>query len=186
MNCGSARNIEEMRELFANDSKIIIPILSDVKAHWCVNRLSFAYIFNIRTHNELLLGFNHNDLHRFDFPVLRDFMYNNVYVYKKKYLYGSNDSKDVFDAEMLYWYNTNQKFTVDVNQVVKRYWSEFREFNNVNDFVPVMKHLEYCRDYKDRILTQVTNFDVTDSFRHYQKIADNLVEIEKSGLFTQG
>jgi len=186
MNCGSAKNIETVRGLFYDDPKIVVPILSDVKAHWCLNRLSFAYIFNIRTHKELMLGFTHNDLHRFDFSVLGDFLHDNTYVYKKKYLYGLKNSNSCFDVEMLYWYNTNQRLTINVNQSVRRYWTEFREFNNVNDFIPIMKHLDHCREIKDKVLTQATNFDVTDSFRQYQKIADNLVEIERNGLFTQG
>ena len=186
MYCGSAENIETVKGLFVDDPKLIVPILSDSKAHWCANRLSFAYVFNVRTHNELMLGFNHNDLFRFNPTVLGEFLHKDTYVYKKKHLYDQGQSESVFDVEMLYWYNTNQRLTFDVSPVIKRYWSDFKDCGNVNDFIPIMKHLEHCRNVKDRLLTQITNFNINDSFRRYQKIADNLVEIERNGLFTQG
>lgn len=183
MNCGSASNIEQMKGVFKNDPKIIVPILSDTKAHWCVNRLSFAYVFNIHTHSELMLGFNHNDIYRFDPSILGDFVHDNCFVYKKKYLYDFRHKDNVFDVEMLYWYNTNQRFNLDAGPVIRRYWTDFKEYPNVNDFIPIMKQLEYCRNIKDKLLNQITDFNITEPLRRYQNIADNLVEIEINGLY---
>ncbi len=183
MTCVTEKNMGESVGLFLNDPKLIIPVLSDHKAHWCINRLSFAYVFNIRTHQELMLGFNHNDLHRFSLDVLTPLLGEDTYVLKKKYLYGLSNWEPMLDIEMVHWYFTNQRFSYDVDRTVKRYWSDFRDIPNVNDFIPIMKHLETCRSVKDEILTQLTSITISESLIRYQKISDNLSEIETQGLY---
>lgn len=170
--------------LFTNDPKIVVPVLSDHKAHWCVNRLSFAYLFNIRTHQELILGFNHNDLYKFDTGVLGSFLDQNTYVFKKKYLMMFPNWEHLLDVELVHWYYTNERFTFVTDRTTKKYWSDFREEPNVNDFVPIMRHLETCRSIKDNAVTRLTNSLIPEPLKNYQKISDNLSEIEAQGLYT--
>jgi len=184
MVCGDEKNIKNSVGLFLNDPKIVVPFLSDHKAHWCENRLSFAYVFNIRTHQELMLGFNHNDLYRFDKRVLGSFLGPDTFVFKKKYLMEFPNWEQLLDLELVHWYFTNERFAFDVDTTVRRYWFDYKDEPNVNDFVPVMRHLGTCRSIKDNIVTRLTNFTAPQPLREYQKISDNLSQIETNGLFT--
>lgn len=169
--------------MFSNVPSIVIPVLSDHKAHWCVNRLSFAYIFNLHTHQELMLGFNHNDLPSLGKDHLFSLLGEECYVHKKKFLWGFEQWRHLRDVEMTFWYQTNQKFTFDVDPVVRRYWTDFKDIPNVNDFVPIMRHLETCRSIKDHIMPIIEETKVTDTFLKYQNILDNLVEVETQGIW---
>jgi hypothetical protein len=185
MTFGNEKNREISVGMFMNDPKLIVPVLSDHKAHWCTNRLSFAYVFNISTHQELMLGFNHNDLHRFDRKVLSPLVGKDTFALKKKYLYGLPNWESMLDIEMVHWFATNERFYYEVDRTVKRYWSDFRNTPNVNDFIPIMRHLETCRSVKDNILTQLTSITISESLIRYQKISDNLSEIEMQGLYVK-
>ena len=184
MTYGNEKNIENSLRCFLNDPRLIIPILSDHKAHWCINRLSFSYVFNIRTHQELMLGFNHNDLHGFNLDVLSPLLNKDTFVLKKKYLYGLPNWESAFDVEMVHWYFTNERFKYGTDRTVRRYWSDFKDTPNVNDFIPIMKHLETCRSVKDETLNQLATITISEPLIRYQKISDNLSEIETQGLYT--
>lgn len=182
MICGDIHNIEKIREGYINDPKLIIPVMSDHKAHWCVNRLSFAYIFNLHTHQELMMGFNHNDLFPFKQEEIIPFLGNSTFVFKKKFLWGLENWKHLIDVEMVYWFKTNQRFLPNTDPVIKRYWSDFKDTSNVNDFIPIMKHLDSCRFIKDSVLSYLDKSSLPDSFFKYQDTLDNLVEIETQGI----
>lgn len=169
------------KKTFHENPLLLIPILSDPKVHWCKNRVSFAYLFNLTTFEEFLLGFHHNDIPRFDISILRDFLSSEVYVYRKKYVF---DLSGIYDVEMVHWYQTNQRFSIEVNKVIRRYWQDFKDHPNVNDFIPIMKHLEMCREIRDKFMLQWHKFELTESFKKYQQISDNLSKIEKNGLCT--
>lgn len=183
MICVDGNNIEDVCRSFQSDPRLIIPVLSDHKAHWCINRLSFVYVFNICTHQELMLGFHHNDIYALNQDALFPFLGKDTFVLKKKYLYGFPNWGPMLDIEMIHWYFTNQRFSYDVDRTVKRYWSDFKDTNNVNDFIPIMRHLETCRSVKDNIITQLNNISVSESLIRYQKTLDNLSEIEIQGLY---
>jgi hypothetical protein len=131
-----------------------------------------------------MLGFNHNDLYKFNTDVLSDFIGGDTFVLKKKYLMGFPNWEQLLDIELVHWYYTNNRFSYEIDQTVRRYWFDFKEESNVNDFVPIMRHLKTCRSVKDNIITQLTNLTVPEPLRDYQRISDNLSEIETQGLYT--
>jgi hypothetical protein len=92
--------------------------------------------------------------------------------------------EQLLDIELVHWYYTNNRFSYEIDQTVRRYWFDFKEESNVNDFVPIMRHLKTCRSVKDNIITQLTNLTVPEPLRDYQRISDNLSEIETQGLYT--
>jgi hypothetical protein len=48
-----------------------------------------------------------------------------------------------------------------------------------------MKWLEYCRDIKDSFMFSFNGFEISEPFRRYDQLLDDLAEIEKNGLFTE-
>jgi len=163
---------------WSDDTNIVVPILSDRHRHWSVNRLSFAYIYNTRIHKEALVGIHHNDLSCVSESFLLNFIGKDNYVYRKKHIVQHRSN---FEAEMMYWFCTNEKLPVSYPYQIRWYWSN-SDVENVNDCIPIMKWLEYCRDVKDGLLLALNKFAIGDSFRKYNDFVSDLAEIEFIGL----
>jgi hypothetical protein len=181
--------IEELQK-FNSGKKLSIPILSDHKKHWSENRISFIYLYNLETFEEVVLGFNHNDVSPCKILRLSNFITEDDYCYKAKYLSGLNvnlkeiESGEIYEAELVVWFNSNKPLKVEEGNIIRSYWNQFQDIENVNDSIPIMKWLEYCRDVKDEFLIHFKDFEVTEGFLKYNQFLIDLAEIEKNGLFT--
>lgn len=162
--------------------KLIIPVLSDHRKHWSENRISFIYFYNLETFEETVLGINHNDVSNCEIQRLSDFLSEGDYCYKAKYL--SPYNVNLSEAELVVWFNSNKPIKIDEGNIIRGYWNQFHDVKNVNDCIPVMKWLEWCRDVKDEFLIHFKDFQVTEGFLKYNQFLKDLVEIEKNGLFT--
>lgn len=174
--------IEELEPL-RNQEKIVIPVLSDPNKHWSQNRISFIYFYLIRTFEEYIVGINHNDTCGFEIRPVLDFLSEGDYVYKKKFLSQENvNLSEIWDVEMLHWFQTNQKLVPETFPVIRDFQVQFKEIKNINDSIPIMKWLDHCRDIKDRFLSIYNGFEVTEPFIKYNQFLDDLSEIEKNGI----
>lgn len=176
-------NDKTFHVLLPNEPALFIPILSDPKKYYVENRLSFIYIYTLQTWNEFILGLNHNDTYGFDMSILNEFQFRDVYCYKKKYLGRQETKYKAYEAELVVWFNTNKKLEAEIPLQVRQYWNWYPNLENVNDCIPIMKWLEYCRNVKDRFIIQYNNFELDESFLKYNQLLTDLEEIERNGLF---
>lgn len=173
------RNLDEVQlEPF-----LLIPVLSDPKKHYVENRISFIYFYGLETFKEYILGINHNDVQRFNISILNNFKVKDVYCYKKKYLFDSRADFVSLEAELVVWFKTNKKIEIEIPLQVRQYWNWYPHLENVNDFIPIMKWLEYCRDIKDKFILQFNEFQLDEAFLQYNQLLTNLEQIEKTGLY---
>lgn len=171
--------------------KLLIPILSDHRKHWTENRISFIYGYCLESNEEFILNLFHNDSKNVQICDLSDFIGNDNYIYQKKYLsdsrYGSVNSKGNFEANLVTYFQTGRKIEVDLPRTVYHYWNKFDEIDNLNDCIPLMKWLEFCRDVKDIFLISYNidkGISLKEPFLKYDQLLTDLAEIEKNGLFT--
>lgn len=174
-------NLEEILD----EQKLLIPILSDPKKHWSVNRLSFIYGYYLGSEREFVLGLNHNDTENVEIRPTINFLLEDDYIYHKKFLTQYNKDFKGYEAELVHWFETNQRFEVEENKIIRSYWNQFHNFENINDSIPIMKWLEHCRNIKDMFLISFHEFKVTEPFKKYQNLIDNLTIIEQNGLFIE-
>ncbi len=170
--------LDEIKE-WKNIKKLIIPVLSDPKKHWAINRVSFIYVYDLTSFNESVISFNHCDAEPVNICVLSDFIGLGNYIYHKKYL---GDCRGNYDAQMAYWIETNQRLEQEPSNIIKSYWNQFKGYENINDCIPIMKWLEWCRDLKDKFVIKVKNYDPDETLKQYDKLLENLSIIEKNGL----
>ena len=163
---------------WCDDTNIVVPVLSDRHLHWTENRLSFVYVYNTRLHQEAIVGINHNDLSGASESLLLNFIGKGNYVYRKKYIV---EHRSNFEAEMMYWFCSNEKFPVTYPYQIRWYWSN-SDVQNLNDCIPIMKWLEYCRDIKDSLLLTLNRFEISESFYRYNDFVSDLSDIESVGL----
>lgn len=173
----------EKIEQIPRGKKLIIPVLSDHWKHWSENRISFIYFYHLETFEETVLGINHNDVTGCEILRLSDFLTEGDYCYKAKYL--SPYNANLSEAELMVWFNSNKPMKIDEGNVIRGYWNQFNEIENINDCIPIMKWLEWLRDVKDEFLIHFKDFQVTEGFLRYNQFLKDLSEIEKNGLFTK-
>lgn len=183
MNFLSSRNLAKFIE-GSHQKQLIIPILSDHKKHWAINQVSFVYFYNLETFQEWIVGINHNDCESFTICVLSDFFDKGNIIYHKKYLVdcGANH-----DANLAFWMQTNGRLDEDlkVPPTVKYYWNLYKDLENINDVIPIMKWLDYVRDIKDVFILNCRDFRVDEPFLKYDEFLTNLALIEKNGIGTE-
>lgn len=175
--------LETEQELlqWPNSNNFIIPVLSNPFQHWAINRISFIYFYNLNLHSEAIVSINHNDSENLHISLINDFIGQDNYIYQKKYL---SDCRFVYDAQMTFWLQTNERLEHEVPFVIRSYWNQFKGYENINDCVPIMKWLEWCRDLKDKFVLKVKEYEPTQTLKDYDLFLTNLSKIEKNGIFT--
>jgi hypothetical protein len=86
---------------------------------------------------------------------------------------------------MMYWWQRHMMMPLNDTQTSAheawgRWW--YNE-TNVNDWLPIMRHIEQCQAQCQRIKELVQGFEMTPEFRAYECLAiDNFYAIEHAGL----
>jgi len=175
--------LESQFTKFMDQKTLWIPVLSDHKKHWCQNRISFVYFYGLETYEEWIVGTNHNDCDQYQISFLSDFLSRGNTIYQKKYL---SDSTQDYDAQLAFWFMTNERLdkNLQIPNTVRQFWHLYPTQQNLNDCIPIMKWLDYCREIKDRWVVGCKNFVMDDVFLQYDKMITNLAKIEKNGLYT--
>lgn len=172
---------QEIKE-WQNREKLVILVLSDPKKHWVLNQVSFAYFYDLNLFEEAIVTINHTDATNVHISVLTNFLGENNYLYPKKYLDVSGAN---FDAQTAFWLETNQRLDQDYNSTIRNYHHFYPNLENVNDIIPIMKWLEWCRDVKDKFVLKVKGRTKTETLIEYDRLLQNLTIIEKNGIFSR-
>lgn len=146
-----------------NEETLLVPILSNTRKHWALNKVSFIYCYTLQTHDEFIIGINHNDTVLGNFPNLT----MPCYIYNSKYL----DFKGI-EAKVLIWLQ---------NKELQKH--QFPNIVNVDCF-PIMKLLPHVRSIKDEFILAYNKFSQKTALQEYSSLQQNLSTIEKNGLFT--
>ena len=171
--------LSQLKVEYDNSESIVIPIYSDIKNHRIINRLSLLYIYIIDTKNVYCILANHSDkIYNVD---SLSFINNNTV----KYTY-STGIKNSINIDALYYMtnlcniNKEDLYTNSHKYFYNKYW----KLRNVNDIIPVLKHLEYCNKIRD-IVVKITDNKKLTGFKEYnEKVIPAFRSIEKSGIAT--
>lgn len=176
--------IETNQELlrWPKSNNLIIPVLSNPFQHWALNQVSFVYFYNLNLYTEAIVSINHNDSENLQISVLSDFLGQDNYIYQKKYL---SDSAANYDAQMAFWLQSIERFDHEIPFVIRSYWNQFKGYDNINDCVPIMKWLEWCREMKDKFVLTVKDYEANQTLKDYDLFLTNLSKIEKNGIYTR-
>tara|TARA_R100000005_G_scaffold96350_1_gene82611 strand:+ start:1868 stop:3214 length:1347 start_codon:yes stop_codon:yes gene_type:complete len=169
---------------FLTDSSIIIPILSDHRKHVLNNKLSLLYVYVLGGH-EYVIPVNHYES-LFDITVaqLKTDLDNGLkkYVYDKKIVKHLFNWDFIIDTNLIHHFKYNSPldssklFTSAHEFYNGKYW----KYGNINDFIPITKHIEYCTQLKNALISLI-DFD-DKSFQLYNNSIDNYVKIESAGM----
>ena len=171
-------DLQKLRSKLKSDNVNCVPILSDTNFHPKKNRISLLY-FEIDS-EEFILPINHCESVRvkpFDFKF--DFKFN--VLDKKSFLHLISEKLDVTDINLKYYLSTNQQLNVDEFETNAHHFYNRKYYKSmwINDVIPIMKHLEYCR----KIISKIK--DMNETHDEYDTDLNNaLYHIENNGIQT--
>ena len=169
---------------FTSQDCIIIPIVSDPFKHSMNNRISLVYVYLLNG-SEYLLFWNHSEAIYDSSDIIKNLKSKNKkYCHDKKILSHLLNLNNVYDASLIKYLHNNKAIDLEANltDCHKYYHSKYHKFNNVNDFIPSLKHLEYCNNIKNEILP-LLNLDIPKCYSDYDRMLENYAKIESNGLY---
>lgn len=173
-----------VKEKVLNQKLLCIPIYSDNKKHYTINRLSliFFYIFDLDDY--FIVPINHSETLNEEFDLIE--IFNNssyTFVLNKKAFYNFYKSDNLIDLELFCSYNGIDHFELEdsiAHRVLYRYF--YRE-KNINDIIPLSKHIESCCYFAHRARI-LNDLDINSNYLSYDKESCiSLNYIETTGLY---
>ena len=171
--------LAELKVQYDSYNSIVIPLYSDIKKHRLNNRLSLLYIYILDTKKTFIILANHSDK-LFNVDSL-SFLNND----RIKYTY-STEIKNAVNIDALYYMsnlcniNKEELYTDSHTFFYNKYW----KLDNVNDIIPVLKHIEYYDKIKDKILKVIDNENKIGFNEYNNKVIKVFRNIENAGLAT--
>jgi len=174
--------IEELSEhnidSLADDSLILIPVLSDYNNHWVVNDISFVYVYHIIKRKGYILNIHHNDYSPNSIKLL-DRLSGVKFIYKKNLLNLSNS----YDLELCYWFYSNEPgIQYRVQNKISTYYKWYGDKKNINNIIPIYNFLETFNIIVNIFMTIYDDIELNFSLNFYQNIYNTLKTIEKNGI----
>jgi hypothetical protein len=165
-----------------NDMLIVVPVLSDHTRHRCENRISFVYFYNYSTGDEFVIGCSHSDLVKNGENWLTEIsLPESTICYKKSILW----SKGIkcYDADLCYWLQENTPIEIEYSQDITAYHRWYSDLRNVNDIIPIVNLIEYCRTIRSNFEQCIFRIEFDDTLNFYnENVIENFYRIENSGL----
>ena len=170
---------ELLKSEYKGSNSIVIPIYSDMTNHRLCNRVSLIYIYIIDIAKEYIILVNHSDR-----------------------LYSAENLNFLNTSKITYTYSTGIKNSINIDALFymtnlcnikkddlytnshKYFYNKYWKLRNINDIIPVLKHLEYCNKIRD-IVVKITENKKLPGFKEYnEKVIPAFRSIEKSGIAT--
>jgi len=177
-----------IREFKKHDS-VVLPIQCDVNKHPVDTKLCLLYIRLLDDDTkEYILPFRHSDCLNLDLKYINKIRTSkNVYTYDKKVLLHFLKWDNVFDLQMIHYLRKNDPLLIDeiTTNSHQHFYTYFRKFDNINCVVPILKHVEWCRQVVKKIAMVVfgKKQDCYDTYNF--GVLENLQYIEQFGLMTK-
>ena len=167
---------------YINHASIIIPILTDGNLHPLQTKISLIYVKLIGG-SDYILPFNHSEAQNLALDYIDEFYKSDKikYTYDKKNLNHIMILDNVIDVNLVYYLKNNIPLDIaELDLPIYRYYrNTYYHKTNLNKVIPILKHLEYCRELAKVIRTEKDKM-VNDIYNN--KIINILTYIESAGM----
>jgi len=161
-----------------NDKLVMIPIFSYSEKHYCINRISIIYIKNLLTNEEYIISKNHSEF-KFDVDLAK-IKSKEIWTINYKHLYHYFNNENIIDANLFAYLNGETvNFEKELN--IHRYFNHKFDNDNINDIIPISKHIELCQINCSQII-RIMKLDIPSSLYVYQLFLKDSYVIENSGI----
>jgi len=180
----NSNELESFQKLYQQQDSIVIPISSDTNKHAVEDELCLLYV-QMMSGEEFILPFNHSETLNIDIPNLDS--KTKKYTYDKKKLTHFISLDNVIDVNLSHYMKTNQPLVVDDIDTSAHYFFNMKHYKkrNINKVIPVLKHLEYCRNLSKILREVIEEARDSDNMSYNNEVLDNLSYIEQNGIQTE-
>jgi len=175
--------LEEFKRTYKTEDCILVPIQSDDNKHSINDELSLLYV-QMWGGKEFILPFNHSECLNIDLPNLTSD--NKKYTYDRKKLNHLVEMDNVIDINLINYMSTGNPLDLEQIDTNAHSFLNMRYYKkeNINTIVPVMKHLEKCRQISKILKDVVEKHKRYVNMSYNDEVLDNLTYIESNGLQT--
>ena len=180
----NSNELESFQKLYQQQDSIVIPISSDTNKHAVEDELCLLYV-QMMSGEEFILPFNHSETLNIDIPNLDS--KTKKYTYDKKKLTHFISLDNVIDVNLSHYMKTNQPLVVDDIETSAHYFFNMKHYKkrNINKVIPILKHLEYCRNLSKILREVIEEARDSDNMSYNNEVLDNLSYIEQNGIQTE-
>ena len=177
------KQLEEFLKLYNSEDSILVPITQDSNKHSVSDELSLLYV-KLFNGNEYILPFNHSETLNIEIPNLES--NTKKYTYDRKKLNHFIKLNDVIDINLLHYLATSTPLYIDDIDTNAHHFFNMRYYkrNNINNIIPVLKHLEKCREIASILKDTIEKYEAYVNLSYNNEVLDNLSYIESNGLQT--
>ena len=178
-------NISQFIKAINREPIVAIPIMSDSGKHPLNSDISIIYVYTIKSNLEFIVSYNHYDVS--NNITYKDTLFKNcpqIHVWDSKMFRNLYINDNIIDHGLINYLDNNSQLEAYnyETQAHRFYQNEYWKYGNINNIVPVMKHLEYCRSMT-KVIAENTESDLPESFTPYnEEVIRVYSEIEKAGL----
>tara|TARA_X000001382_G_scaffold129397_1_gene121330 strand:- start:4 stop:1284 length:1281 start_codon:yes stop_codon:yes gene_type:complete len=175
--------LQDFVKKYKTEDCIIIPIQCDSNEHPANDKLSLLYV-QMWGGKEFILPLNHSETLNIELPNLNS--KTKKYTYDVKRLNHFLQIDGVLDVNLMYYMSNG--YPLDVENITTNAHSYFNinhyRKKNINNIIPVLKHLEYCRKLSEQLKDTIENHSQSVNLSYNNEVLENLGYIEQNGLQT--
>ena len=177
------KQLEEFLKFYNSEDSILVPITQDSNKHSVSDELSLLYV-KLLGGNEYILPFNHSETLNIDIPNLESD--TKKYTYDRKKLNHFIKLDNVIDVNLMHYMATNVPLSIEEIDTNAHHFFNMMYYRkkNINTIIPVLKHLEYCRELAKVIKDTIAKHNQYVNVSYNNEVLDNLTYIESNGLQT--
>ena len=174
--------LDSFLKIYSKEDSIITPISSDEHKHPVEIDICLLYV-QMMNGEEFILPFSHSEALNIEVPNLQSD--TKKYTYDKKKLNHLVSVNNVTDVNLLHYMKTNEPLNIENIDTSAHYFFNMKHYRkkNVNRVIPILKHLEYCRELTKKLKIEIESTrDSDDNLTYNNDVLDNLSYIEQNGI----
>ena len=177
------KQLKKFIKKYKSEDSILIPISCDSNKHPVDDKLSLLYV-QLLNGEEFILPFDHSETLNIDIPNLESD--TKKYTYDRKKLNHFIKLDNVIDVNLMHYMTTNVPLSIEEIDTNAHHFFNMMYYRkkNINTIIPVLKHLEYCRELAKVIKATITKHNQYVNVSYNNEVLDNLTYIESNGLQT--
>lgn len=160
-------------------------IWSDTNLHPAQNKISLIYLYDIQSDSEYVINISNSDdnvtkLSDINIDIDTAFIYD-----KKSFLNTHINITNMYDVDLVKYLQTLDKLETHTTPAELLLLRKLNGVKNLNDLVPIYKHLEAIRITKNDFLKYYKTFELSDTNARIDKLyTEPLYNIECNGIQT--
>jgi sarcosine oxidase delta subunit len=177
------KQLKKFIKKYKSEDSILIPISCDSNKHPVDDKLSLLYV-QLLNGEEFILPFDHSETLNIDIPNLESD--TKKYTYDRKKLNHFIKLDNVIDVNLMHYMATNVPLSIEEIDTNAHHFFNMMYYRkkNINTIIPVLKHLEYCRELAKVIKDTIAKHNQYVNVSYNNEVLDNLTYIESNGLQT--